>query len=38
MVYGIKRRGPWGGVNCAMVVQYNCNRVGFVGGGGAKKG
>jgi len=37
MVYGIKRRGRWGGVYCAMVVQSYCNRVGFAGGGGNKR-
>jgi len=29
-----KRRGRWGGVYCAIVVQWYCNRVGFAGGGG----
>jgi len=37
IVYSVrhKRRGRCGGgVCCAMVVQYYCKRVGFVGGGG----
>jgi len=32
-----KRRGRWGGVYCAMVVQYYCNGVGFVSVGGGNK-
>ena len=36
MLYGIQRRGRWGGIFCTMVVQQYYNRVGFAGGGDNK--
>ena len=35
MVHSIQKEDRGKGVPCAVVVQYYCNRVGIIGGGGA---